>query len=116
MIQGEEHKKFRRDENNLHTSLEINLYDALFGFIKTLDHLDGHKVVIKRISVTQPEHVEEISNEGMPIVDEHGLITGRTGALFVRFIVKIPTRIPSSSPIKKELEKILKPKPDHDEL
>ena len=116
MIQSDEHKKFRRDGHNLHTTLEINLYDALFGFTKSIDHLDGHKVVIKRVYVTQPEHVEEITTEGMPIVDEHGFSTGRTGSLFVRFVVKLPTTIPTSSPIKKELEKIFKPKPDHDEL
>jgi DnaJ family protein B protein 11 len=116
MIQSEEHKKFRRDGHNLHTSLEINLYDALFGFTTTIEHLDGHKVIIKRVSVTQPESVDEIKTEGMPITDEFGFSSGRTGSLFVRFILKIPTTIPSSSAIKKELEKILKPKPDHDEL
>lgn len=100
----------------MHTTLEINLYDALFGFTKTIDHLDGHKVVIKRVSVTQPDYVEEIKNEGMPIVDENGLSTGRSGSLFIRIFVKLPSTIPHSSPIKKELEKIIKPKADHDEL
>lgn len=116
MINSEEHKKFRRDGNNLHTTLELNLLEALFGFTRSIEHLDGHKVQIKRVSVTQPEQVEEIKNEGMPIVDEQGRPLKRFGSLFVRFIVKLPTTIPSNSPFKKELEKYVKPKADHDEL
>lgn len=51
----------------------------------------------------------------MEIVDEDGDSTGRRGSLFVRYIVKLPSAIPTGS-FKKQLESLLKPKAEYDEL
>ena len=115
IIQSEEHKGFRRDGHNLHTSLEISLKDALFGFEKTIEHLDNHRVKLERKEVTQPEFVHEIFDEGMPIVDEDGDFTGRRGSLFVRYTVKLPSSVPTGS-FKQDLENILRPTSQYDEL
>jgi DnaJ homolog subfamily B member 11 len=115
MIQSVPHAKFRRDGHNLHTSLEISLNEALFGFERAIEHLDGHLVKITRNEVTQPEFVEEIRNEGMPIVDSDGDPIGRNGTLFVRFIVKLPLLAPSGA-FKAELEKLSRPQAQYDEL
>ncbi len=115
IIQSDEHKNFRRDGNNLHTSVEITLKDALFGFVKTMEHLDNHPVKLERNEVTQPEFVDEVLGEGMPIVDEDGDPTGRRGSLFVRYIVKLPKIVPTGS-FKEELENILRPSAKYDEL
>lgn len=115
MIQSVPHAKFRRDGHNLHTSLELSLNEALFGFEKNIEHLDGHDVKISRSEVTQPEFVDEIRGEGMPMVDSDGDPIGRNGSLFVRFIVKLPLVAPSGS-FKAELEKISRPLAQYDEL
>lgn len=110
IIESEKHPKFRREGHNLHTSFEISLYEALLGFSKSLDHLDNHKVKLKRSSVTQPEFVDEIYGEGLPILDEDGHPTGRRGSLLVRYSVKLPSVAP------KELIEALRVTPEHDEL
>lgn len=95
--------------------MELSLNEALFGFIKTIEHLDGHLVKIARSEVTQPEFIDEIRNEGMPIVDSDGDPIGRNGSLFIRFIVKLPLVAPSGS-FKAELEKLSRPLARYDEL
>lgn len=115
IIQSDENKKFRRDGNNLHTSLELNLNDALYGFAKSIEHLDGHSVTIKRVEVTQPEFIDEIIGEGMPIVDEDGDPTGRRGSLFIKYSVKLPN-VPPSGSFKKELENSVRSAAKYDEL
>lgn len=87
----------------------------MFGFEKTLNHLDGHAVKLERNLVTQPEFVDEIYGEGMPIVDEDGDSTSRRGNLFVRYIVKLPDVVPTGS-MKKNLENMLRTTPDYEEL
>ena len=95
--------------------MEISLNEALFGFEKAIEHLDGHLVKISRSEVTQPEFIDEIRSEGMPIVDSDGDPIGRNGSLFVRFIVKLPLVAPSGS-FKAELEKLSRPLAQYDEL
>ena len=99
----------------MHTSLEIDLNEALFGFIRTIEHLDGHSIKLQRVDVTQPEFVDEIVGEGMPIVDEDGDPTGRSGRLFVKYTVKLPTTPPSGA-FKQELANMSKPVAKYDEL
>lgn len=75
------HPRFKREGDNLRTTVEISLQEviiknkesyfnspkqALLGFEKTLEHLDGHKVTLKRDFVTQPGDVEKIKGQGMP--------------------------------------------------
>lgn len=87
----------------------------MFGFEKTLEHLDGHAVNLERNEVTQPEFVDEIYGEGMPIVDEDGETTSRRGNLFVRYIVRLPEVAPTGT-AKTNLENIIRPTPDYEEL
>jgi len=48
------HPRFKREGDNLRAVVELTLKEALLGFEKTLDHLDGHQVTLKRDYVTQP--------------------------------------------------------------
>lgn len=115
VLQSDQHPRFRRDGHDLHTTVEIDLNEALFGFTKTLDHLDGHKVTLHREEVTQPEFVHEILKKGFPVYDSEGHQTGRTGSLFVKYTVKLPKTAPSGQ-MKNDLSSFLKTKPDYDEL
>lgn len=58
--------RFRRDGDDLHTTLTIALLDSLVGFTKTILHLDGHSVEIKKLDVTYCSEVFTIRGEGMP--------------------------------------------------
>lgn len=41
---SEPHPFFHREKNNLKIKADITLVDALVGFERTIEHLDGHKV------------------------------------------------------------------------
>lgn len=87
----------------------------MYGFEKNIPHLDDHLVSLKRTEVTQPEYIDEIRGEGLPIVDEDGDFTGRYGSLFVKYTVKLPKIAPKDS-FKTELESMSRPTPEYDEL
>ena len=53
-LQTQTHPLFRRDGNDLHTTLEISLVEALTEFKKEIVHLDGHTVMISRANLTPP--------------------------------------------------------------
>lgn len=115
VITSEPHERFRRDGHDLHTTLELSLYEALYGFTRTITHLDGRPVELARRRVTQPEFVAEIRGQGMPIVSETGRDTGQRGRLFVRCIVLLPESPPEGA-FRRDVEKHSRPILDHDEL
>jgi DnaJ-related protein SCJ1 len=79
-------KRFVRQGDNLHTKLNITLLEALVGFSKSFKHLDGHRVVVERDTVTIPGQVVRIAEEGMP---KHNYASEK-GDLFVEFTVIFP--------------------------
>jgi len=80
------HRMFTRDGNNLKMNMDISLKDALLGFSKTITHMDGHTVEIKRTQITRPFYVKKIKGEGMPVHQ----FPSEFGDLLVKFIVKMP--------------------------
>ena len=81
-------KYFKRDKNDLSYQMEITLKDALLGFNKEIEHLDGHKVKVHKNGVSQQGDIIRIKGEGMPIhnTDEHG-------DLLVSIKIKFPTNL-----------------------
>ncbi len=53
-IRTEPHKKFTRRGHDLAHQMSISLLEALVGFKREIEHLDGHKVVVERTEVTPP--------------------------------------------------------------
>lgn len=94
------HPVFRRDGDDLHTKLKVTLLEALTGFSKEIEHLDGHKVVVERSDVTIPGQVIIISQEGMPL-PEYG---SEKGDLFVTIEIEFPKAL---TPEQRELAKQL---------
>ncbi len=83
------HERFERRGDNLHMQFHISLRDALIGFSRTMQHLDGHLVEIAREGVTRPGQVERIAGEGMP---QHNYAS-QHGDLVIEFVVDFPAAL-----------------------
>ncbi|GLT42622.1 hypothetical protein SLA2020_166120 [Shorea laevis] len=79
------HNRFRREVNDLHTTVTITLVEALVGFERTIKHLDDHLVDISSKGITKPKEVRKFKGEGMPL---H--FSKKKGDLYVTFEVQFP--------------------------
>ncbi|KAG9459594.1 hypothetical protein H6P81_004102 [Aristolochia fimbriata] len=79
------HDRFRREGNDLHTTVTISLLQALVGFEKSIKHLDDHLVDIGTKGITKPKEVRKFAGEGMPL---H--FNTKKGDLYVTFEVLFP--------------------------
>ncbi|XP_031374900.1 dnaJ protein ERDJ3B [Punica granatum] len=82
------HDHFRREGNDLHTTVTITLVQALVGFEKTIKHLDDHLVDISTKGITKPKEVRKFKGEGMPLY-----LSTKKGDLYVIFEVLFPTSL-----------------------
>ena len=78
--------RFRREGNDLHTTITVGLKDALLGFRTQITHLDNDQVLLNRQGVTQPMQIVKIENEGMPFKED----PDRRGDMFVTVNVQFP--------------------------
>lgn len=85
-IRQSPHSLFRRSGDDLHTNVSLSLLEALVGFNKSLEHLDGHSVPLSTGDVTRPGDVLTVPNEGMP--SQRSM--RRKGQLHVLFDVDFP--------------------------
>ncbi len=95
------HAVFRRDGDDLHVKLSVTLLEALTGFRKEIEHLDGHKVTVERSAVTVPGQVLTVAQEGMPL-PEYG---SEKGDLLVTIHVEFPKQLSAAQ--QQELKKLL---------
>ncbi|XWS76630.1 hypothetical protein CRYUN_Cryun01aG0193700 [Craigia yunnanensis] len=82
------HDRFRREGNDLHTTVTITLVQALIGFKKTIKHLDDNLVDIGSKGITKPKEVRKFKGEGMPL---H--FSNKKGDLYVTYEVLFPTSL-----------------------
>ncbi|KAL1827334.1 hypothetical protein ACET3Z_005746 [Daucus carota] len=82
------HDVFKREGNDLHTTVTITLVQALVGFEKTIKHLDDHIVDIGSKGITNPKQVRKFKKEGMPL---H--LSNKKGDLYITFEVLFPTSL-----------------------
>jgi curved DNA-binding protein len=80
--------RFKRDGNNLHTAVELDLYTAVLGGEITLDTLDG-KVKLQVKPGTQNNSVIRLKGKGFPVYKHEG----QHGDLYVTWEVKLPTHL-----------------------
>ncbi|KIM65128.1 hypothetical protein SCLCIDRAFT_1212624 [Scleroderma citrinum Foug A] len=102
VIDEKPHERFKRQENNLVTELDVDLLTALGGGEVAIKHLDDRALVIRFVpgEVIKNEAVRVIRGQGMPSQRHH-----EPGDLYVKFNVQFPDSIdPSSIPL---LEKAL---------
>jgi DnaJ-class molecular chaperone len=82
-----EHKFFNmRRENDLYSTMQLNLKEALLGYSKKITHLDRREFYIEQKTPTQPFWVRKIENEGMPVHK----YASQKGNLYVKFEVRLP--------------------------
>lgn len=92
VIQEKEHETFKRKGADLVVTFDLQLSEALCGFVKTITHLDGRVLKIDSAAghVVKHDSVKLVKGEGMP---QHGNIFNK-GGLFVHFNVKFPKTLP----------------------
>lgn len=82
------HPVFKREGNNLHMTVELDLYTAILGGEITIDALDG-KVKLKVKPETQNGSKIRLTGKGLPIYK----IEGQSGDLYITYVIKIPTNL-----------------------
>jgi curved DNA-binding protein len=80
--------KFRRDENDLHTTIDLDLYTPVLGGEIIIDTLDG-KVKLKVKPETQNGTKIRLKGKGFPVYKKEGAF----GDMVITFQIKIPTNL-----------------------
>lgn len=96
------HKVFKRYHDDLFVDVELKLYQALFGFDKTVTHLDGRKLHISCSSKTDVNMIRKISGEGMKKINSN-----IKGDLYIRFKMTLPNYNLLPNDIKNQLKGML---------
>ncbi|KAH7889816.1 hypothetical protein F5I97DRAFT_1847565 [Phlebopus sp. FC_14] len=93
VVEEKPHDRFKRQENDLITELEVDLLTALAGGEVAVRHLDDRALVIKFLpgEVVKNDSVKVIRSQGMPSQRHH-----EPGDLYVKFTVKFPDSIDPS--------------------
>jgi len=79
---------FRRNKNDLHLTLDLDLYKAVLGGELIVTTLDGKKVKVKVKPETQNGTKVKLRGKGMPIYKKSG-----HGDLYLTYRIKIPTNL-----------------------
>jgi curved DNA-binding protein len=95
----ENNTPFKRDGNNLHRTVDLDLYTAVLGGEITVDTFDG-KVKLNVKPETQNGTKIKLKSKGFPVYKKEG----QFGDLFITYAVKTPTHLSSK---EKELFKQL---------
>ena len=82
------HTTFKRLDENLYTTIDITIYDAVLGGDLTVDTLNG-KVKLKIAPGTQNGSRVKLKEKGFPVYKQ----PNRFGDLYITFQVKIPTTL-----------------------
>lgn len=82
------HTQFKRLENNLYASVDLDLYTAILGGEITLDTLNG-KVKLTVKPETQNGCKIKLKNKGFPVYRNEG----QFGDLYITYNIKIPTNL-----------------------
>jgi curved DNA-binding protein len=84
----ENRTKFKIDNNNLYTTVDLDLYLAILGGDITIDSFDG-KVKIKLKPETQNGTIVRLKGKGFPVYKKEG----EFGDLYITYQIIIPTNI-----------------------
>lgn len=93
-IRQKPNSRFKRVGNNLFIDLQITLAESLFGFKRTIKHLDDHKFEVKSSEdeIIQPDQWIIVKEKGMPHKDDPQTY----GDLHIKMKVKMPSKLTQS--------------------
>jgi curved DNA-binding protein len=80
------HHTYKRQGNDIHMNVDLNLYTAILGGDLTIDTLDG-KVKLKVKPETQNNTKVRLKGKGFPVYKKDG----EAGDLFITYSIQIPT-------------------------
>jgi DnaJ family protein A protein 1 len=88
ILDEKDHQRFKRFNDDLQTTMELNLTESLCGFQKTVTTLDNRTLVISTLpgEVIKHHDVKCVLNEGMP----HYRSPFEKGRLIIKFNVVFP--------------------------
>ncbi|MDH5413634.1 MAG: J domain-containing protein [Flavobacteriaceae bacterium] len=93
---------FRLDKNNLHKTVDLDLYTAILGGNITVDTFDG-KVQLKVKPETQNDTKVKLKGKGFPVYKKEGTF----GDLYITYRVQLPTNLSNTErKLFTELQKI----------
>lgn len=100
VIDEKPHEIFKRVNSDLVMQMDLELVEALCGFQRTIETLDGRVLVVGSIpgEVIKNGDIKSIRNEGMPIYKN----PTEKGRLIVQFNVNFPKSIPPAAVPKLE--------------
>ncbi|KAI0239149.1 hypothetical protein L0F63_004581, partial [Massospora cicadina] len=87
------HPVFTRQGLDLHAKFTITLLESLVGFERSLTHLDGRKITLKRDEVTPAGFIQQVAGEGMP----HHNVPSEKGDLYVIYDVEFPKKLSTTT-------------------
>ena len=99
------HSRFKRDGNNLHTIVDLELYTAILGGDMTIDTFDG-KVKVPVKPETQNGTKVKLKGKGFPVYKNEG----QFGDLYITYHIKLPSDL---SDKEKDLFKELSKQRNH---
>jgi len=102
IINEKPHPIFKCKGNDLFITLELTLGQAIYGFHKTIEHLDKRKLLLEFSEKTEYNTVKKIVGEGMYILNG----SGNKGDLYIKFIFKLPSI--NNTDISNKLQYLLK--------
>lgn len=82
------HSKFKRDGDNLHTSIDLPLYTAILGGELTIDTFGG-KLKLKVPPETQNNTKVKLKGKGFPVYKKEG----HYGDLYLTYHIQMPTNL-----------------------
>ncbi|TGV04348.1 DnaJ C-terminal domain-containing protein [Flavivirga rizhaonensis] len=82
------HSKFKRDKDNLHVTVDLDLYKALLGGEITIDTFNG-KVKLNIKPETQNRAKVKLKSKGFPVYKKEGVF----GDLYITYQIKMPVNL-----------------------
>jgi DnaJ-class molecular chaperone len=85
-LKQETHAVFKRSGNDLRMKMTISLKEALLGWKRTINHLDGRQIEVEISGITSPMETIKVQDEGMPY---RGDPTSK-GHLYIKVYIDMP--------------------------
>ncbi len=96
IVEEKPHPTLKREGDNLRTTIELNLKEALTGWKKTVTTIDGKQLSVSGGGPTQPGYEERFPNLGMPLPKK----PGERGEFIVQVKVNFPRTLTAAQKAK----------------